>query len=169
MMERSTYFQSHRAPTLWFVTLISVAMSVFGAVLTLGMTLEKDLYDYSSITSMRMWQAFFLLVSNVLTLTVSWLSGKYVLKISINSAGELEIRTWSMFLITRTFRLRQEDIAPQAMQHYEGRTVIPGKPIVHAPWDSIRTHEGRRFVVDLQGSFPHGYGHYYGIIRGGKK
>lgn len=168
-MDQKIYFQSNRTPTLWFVTLICLSMSVLGTAATLNMTVEEDLYDYSSITSMRLWQAFFLMMSNALTVVMWWMSGKYVLRITRYRDGQLQIRTWSMFLISRTFHLREEDIVREAIKHYEGRTFIPGKPLVHAPWDSVHTQQGRRFVVDLQGSFPEGYDRYYSILQSGKK
>jgi hypothetical protein len=157
-------YQNQRVIRLWFVSIVCLSTSIFVTYATLTMKPETDLHDYSNIWSMRLWQGFFLLLGNILTLTLCWLSGKYVLDMRITEEGMLSIRTWSLFCITRTYHLSQQSLIPGSHAQHSGITTIPGRPMVIAPWDSIRTVQGQRLVIDIQGVFPEGYTVYQRVL-----
>lgn len=161
-----TIYQSKRTAALWFVAVISLACSVFTCYMVFSMTIQDDLDGYSSLISMRIWQALFILLGNVLTLSVLWLSDRYVLSIIVTNNQQVKIKTWSMFRlsVTRTYDLSH--FSDSQVHMNDGITVLPSAPIVIAPWDGIQLQNGKKLLVDTQGYFPKGYNLYWSFIHG---
>lgn len=160
------YFQSKRIPVLWFATLISVSCSIFTCYMVFTMSIENDLKDYSSLLTMRIWQVLFILLGNALTVSLCWLSNRYVLLIELTNEHQIKIKTWSIFRLSVTHLLDQSIFLNSWGTKNEGRTIIPGKPIVIAPWDGITLANGKKLLIDLQGDFPEGYDQYWALVHG---
>lgn len=95
------YFQSKRIPVLWFATLVSVSCSIFTCYMVFTMPIENDLKDYSSLLTMRIWQVLFILLGNALTVSLCWLSNRYVLLIELTNEHQIKIKhgQYSGFLL----------------------------------------------------------------------
>lgn len=140
---------------LWFVVLISCACSVFVTVMTLSMTTAELQQDFNSINAARIWQVFLILLGNLLTAVLMWMSGRYVLSIEHLTDGSLKIVVWNMFCIHQT-KFFSTDVWQKPVSFHEGKTNFAGVPRVNAPWLAIKPKGSKKMIIDLQGEFPLG-------------
>ncbi|HLU86286.1 MAG TPA: hypothetical protein VKZ44_00935, partial [Taishania sp.] len=135
---------------LYFVTLVSVVLSCFVAVLIFS-DLEGFLLEFSSTFTGYCWMITFLIVSNLMLVAVLWLNGRYVLKIESFYDEYVTIKTWSIFGNHRT-KIYKISIL-DGLKFMPGRSFLPARPVSNAPWLKLKTPKGKTLVVDLQGEF----------------
>ncbi len=139
---------NRRTPTLYMVTLITVALSIFTFYM-IFFDLDNFFIEYSSKLSGIFWMIYFVIFGNILLICMLWLSGRYILKIEEAEEGFVYIKTWSIIGLHRTKRY------PKAITtsgtYYHGRANLPSTPVVNAPFSVLRTPSGKRLILDEAG------------------
>lgn len=131
-------------------TLLPVAITLF--LLSL-MTEEQIIKDLGSIEAGWAFKAGLALFSGILFYAMLWISGRYVL--TVERLGEnVRIRFWTV-LLPRTCTW-PVSAWQGGSEFHDGKLVLPGRPIVNAPWTGLHTPEGRKLILDDQGEYPHG-------------
>lgn len=145
---------SPRLMLLRFVALLSILCPAGVIYLVSRMTTESMISEAGSVTGGRWLQAGLLLLSCIFLVPMLWLSGKYVRTIIRKNDGAVEIIAWRLLLPDRKHIFYQTDFEQPPVYH-EGRTAIPLRPVVHAPYHVIRPR-GKKMIIDGQGKFPMG-------------
>lgn len=159
------YYISSRAKILWFVTLVSIMLSVFTFYMIFNMPMTI-LSEFDSLISMRIWQGLLLILGNIFTATMIWMSNRYVLSIHLVNMQNIAIKTWSIFKLSNTRIFQLDDFKNNQVTSHDGELFLPRVPLVMAPWDSLKLNGGKKFIVDTQGSFPLGYEQYWELVHG---
>jgi hypothetical protein len=144
-------YESKRQPALYFVTLVTLSLSVFVSwmIFSAGDDFNRE---FSSPSSALAWKVIFLLGGNIMLLCMVWLNGRYVLEITKAEDEIVSVKTWSILGLHRTRRYPRS-ILTEGCKFHSGQAWIDTGPRVNAPWLRLRTPEGRLLVVDAQGSF----------------
>jgi hypothetical protein len=147
-------FKSKRAPTLHFVLLVCLLLSIFTTYLTITISEEEILKHYSSTFTAIVWQVIFFLLANILLAAILWLSNRYILAFVVLPHKKVEITTWHFLKYKHTEIWNASDFAP-TITYDEGITAIAESPRVNAPYLIIRSKRGKKRIFDLQGNFPY--------------
>ena len=100
-MPDAIIYQSNRRLILHFVSIICLAVSAL--VIHIVFFLNKNLQaEFNSLLAYYAWLMFLLIAGNIITLAIIWLSGRYVLKITIGDDNRINITTWSIIGLYQT-------------------------------------------------------------------
>lgn len=146
-------FKSNRSKTLWFVTIVSLSLSIGVFFTVISSDYNNEIQDYSSELSFWFWNIVFILLSNTLIAAVFWISGKYILKLELISEDEIEVYIWRV-IGNKKLTYKLLDIGE--VKYYEGRADYVDTPKVNAPWLKI-DFGNKNYMLDLQGELPYGY------------
>ena len=144
-------YQSKRQPALYFVTVVTLSLSVFVSwmIFSAGDDFNRE---FSSPASAHAWKIIFLVGGNIMLLCMLWLNGRYVLEIREAEDETVVVKTWSIFGLHRTRRYPKSILTGDRKFH-SGQAWVDTGPRVNAPWIRLKTPGGRLLVVDAQGSF----------------
>lgn len=136
---------NRRTPTLYMVTLITVALSIFTFYMIFS-DLDNFFVEYSSRQSGILWMVFFLIAGNIMLGCMLWLSGRYILRIEEAEEGFVYIKTWSIIGRHKT-RKYPDNLLDTAMFR-KGVSNHPGAPVVVAPYSVLKTPTGKKLILD---------------------
>lgn len=77
-----------------------------------------------------------------------WLSGRYVLKIEKLRTDVVRITTWNWIFCSKTFEDNSSILSN--IKYEDGELIIPGAPVVRAPWMRIKSSSAKTLVLDMQ-------------------
>lgn len=132
------------------VTLLPVAITVW--LLSL-MSPEQALADLGSPAGAWAFRIGLTLGSGILFYAFFFLHGRYVLSVELQG-DDVRIRFWTVL----GSRLRTWPVPAWGGRslYHKGEFILPGRPVVQAPWIDITTPEGKKLMIDDQGDYPQG-------------
>lgn len=148
--ENLLIYESKRQSVLYFVSVLTLATSVFVLYMIFS-DWEEFASEYSSKFSAIGWTIFMIITGNIMFVCVLWLSGKYILQIKQADENHLFIKTWSILGFHKTQKFPAE-ILKTAVSHI-GMTKTHRSPVVIAPYSVLKTLSGKKLILDEQGSW----------------
>lgn len=143
-------YKNHRSLTLYFCSLVSIAMPIFCNYMIFS-DFQSFKTEFSSDFSAYCWTAFMIILAHSIFLVMIWLSGKYLLEIKQIDNDWIQIKTWSIIGFHKT---TTEPIDILKKQKYNsGYSKFQGAPAVNAPYLTLRTTKGKKLIVDLKAEF----------------
>lgn len=150
MLENNLLYKSKRQPILFFVSILTLALSVFVFYMIFSDWSEFAL-EYSSKFSAIGWTIFMLIAGNIMLVCMLWLNGRYVLRIEKADEKYIFIKTWSILGIHKTRKYPSEILKNPV--YYPGVIKTYRTPVVVAPYSVIKTLSGKKLILDEQGSW----------------
>ncbi|MCU0395496.1 MAG: hypothetical protein MUF29_06280 [Chitinophagaceae bacterium] len=150
MPDKNLLYINGRQWTLAFVSLVSLAAA---AGVDYVVWLEPASLDEEFDSPLHAWafKGMVMVLGHAMLVAVWWLSGRYVLEMQEAAKDTLVVKTWHWLGLHRTRRYPVSLLEDAG--YVEGRTRLPGRPVVHAPWLKLRTPGGKALVLDLQGKY----------------
>lgn len=150
MNQQMFSYKNSRSLTLYFVTIVTLALSIF-VVYMIFNDLDAFFEEYSSRVSGIFWFTFMLVAGNIMFACMLWLSGRYILKIELADENHILITTWSMLGFHKTEKhpaeiLKTETFCKGVSNHFNA-------PVVVAPYSILKTTTGKKLILDEQGFF----------------
>ncbi len=138
-------YHNKRQATLYFVSLLTLALSVFTCYMIFS---DWDAFaaEYRSDLSAIGWAIFMLVTGNVMLGCMVWLSGRYILRIEQTGEKHVSIQTWSIIGMYKT-RVYPLEMLRTAV-FYKGVSNYPNAPGVVAPYSVLKTPNGKKLILD---------------------
>jgi len=138
-------YESKRQPALYFISIITVALSIFVFYMIFS-DWEEFALEYSSEFSAVAWTVYMLVAGNAMLVCMLWMNGRYILQIKKADENYIFIKTWSILGFHKT-RKYPADILKTTVFH-KGISKYPDTPVVVAPYSVIKTPKGKKLILD---------------------
>lgn len=150
MNQQKLIYKNSRSLTLYFVSVVTFALSIFVCYMIFS-DLDTFFEEYSSRVSGIFWLLFMLVAGNIMFVCMLWLSGRYILKIEQTDEIFILITIWSMLGVYRTEKHPVEILKTE--KFYKGVSNHFNAPVVVAPYSVLKTTTGKKLILDQQGFF----------------
>src|SRR5690606_3159371 len=94
-------YESKRQPALYFISIITVALSIFVFYMIFS-DWEEFALEYSSEFSAVAWTGYMLVAGNAMLVCMLWMNGRYILQIKKADENYIFIKTWSILGFHKT-------------------------------------------------------------------
>lgn len=140
-------FQSRRTLILNLLSII-VSIPPIITIVLLKRGYSTLIGEFSSEFKFWLFASVLFLISCTMLFVMLWLSGRYVLKIEKLRTDVVGITTWNWIFWSKTFEDNSSILSN--IRYEDGELIIPGAPVVKAPWMRIKSSSGKTLVLDMQ-------------------